>query len=163
MTSEISRRLAIGELSERILEMAKTGVYRTSVFEAFQPVATQRQISLAIRHAKRFGLHSVAKLRDAELGTYYQLDAVKYQSLQHTMQSVVPLESEEAVLKRMTDAVATVKLLVTVAGSGAISLLSSGFICLLLGKASLGGGLLTGGTTAIALWLLQKSLAKKIV
>jgi hypothetical protein len=63
----------------------------------------------------------------------------------------------------MTDAVATVKLMITVAGGGAIALLSSGFICLLLGRASLGGGLLTGGATAIALWMLQKNLAKKIV
>ncbi len=163
MTSEISRRLAVAELSERILEMAKTGVYRTSIFEVFQPVATKRHISLAIRHAKRFGLHSVAKLRDAELGTYYQLDAVKYQSLQHTMPSIVPTESDEAVLQRMTDAVTTVKLLVTVAGGGAIALFSSGLICILVGKASLGSGLLTGGATAIAIWLLQKNLARKIV
>ncbi|MBM0741967.1 hypothetical protein JOY44_10070 [Phormidium sp. CLA17] len=163
MTSEISRRLAVAELSERILEMAKTGVYRTSIFEAFQPVATKRHISLAIRHAKRFGLHSVAKLRDEDLGTYYQLDAVKYQALQHTMQSVVPLESDEAVLKRMTDAVTTVKLMVMVVGGSAIALFSSGFVCILLGKASLGSGFLTAGATAIALWLLQKNLAKKIV
>jgi hypothetical protein len=163
MSGEISRRLTIAELSDRILDMGKTGVYRTSIFEAFQPVATKRQISLAIRHAKRFGLHSVAKLRDADLGTYYQLDGVKYQALRHTIQSIAPLESEEAVLQRMTDAVATVKLMITVAGGGAIALLSSGFICLLLGRASLGGGLLTGGATAIALWMLQKNLAKKIV
>jgi hypothetical protein len=47
------------DLTRRILEMATTGVYRGSIFEALAPIATQRQIRQAIAHAKQFGLHSV--------------------------------------------------------------------------------------------------------
>ena len=48
--------------------MARTGVYRQSVFEAFRSMATQRQIRDAIAQAKQFGLYTVSSLRDAELG-----------------------------------------------------------------------------------------------
>ncbi|NJP09904.1 MAG: hypothetical protein HC866_10815 [Leptolyngbyaceae cyanobacterium RU_5_1] len=159
--SEIARRLTVAELSQRILEMAKTGVYRASVFEAFQPVATKKQISQAIRHAKQFGLHSVAKLRDVELGTYYQVDAVKCQSLQQIVRTTVPLESPEDLLKRTTTALLTIQRMLAVAGGGAIALFGIGLFCLITSKPQLGLGLLTSAASAIGVWVLQKAVAKR--
>jgi hypothetical protein len=79
------------DLTRRILEMATTGVYRGSIFEALAPIATQRQIRQAIAHAKQFGLHSVRSLRDGELGTYYQVEPQKYASFQTAIAAAVPL------------------------------------------------------------------------
>ncbi|MBF2027462.1 MAG: hypothetical protein IGS48_11940 [Oscillatoriales cyanobacterium C42_A2020_001] len=160
--SGITRRLTVSELSQRILDMAKTGVYRESLFETFQPVATKQQISQAIRHAKQFGLHSVAKLRDPELGTYYQLDQVKFNSLQHSLQTVVPLAKEDG-LQRMTEAIVTIRLMLTVAAGSAIALLAMGVFCLLTQNSSTGWGLITGAVSGAAIWALQKALAKKIM
>jgi len=72
-----TQRLSATELTGRILDMARTGVYRQSVFEAFRSMATQRQIRDAIAQAKQFGLYTVSSLRDAELGTYYQVEPAK--------------------------------------------------------------------------------------
>jgi hypothetical protein len=160
--SEISRRLSVLELSQRILEMARTGVYRESVFEAFQPVATKQQIRQAIRHAKQFGLHSIAPMRDAELGTYYQLDQVKFDSLKSTFSSSLPL-AEEDVFQRMTEAIVTIRLMLMVAGSSAIALLGMGLFCLVSGHPGIGWGVVSGATGAIGTWVLQKSLAKKLL
>lgn len=160
--SGITRRLTVSELSQRILDMAKTGVYRESLFETFQPMATKQQISHAIRHAKQFGLHSVAKLRDPELGTYYQLDQVKFDSLQHSLQTVVPLAKED-VLQRMTEAVVTIRLMLTVAAGGAIALFAIGAFCLMTQNSSTGWGLIAGAVSSAGIWALQKALAKKIL
>ncbi len=160
--SGITRRLSVTELSQRILDMGKTGVYRSSIFEAFQPVATQRQISLAIRHAKQFGLHSVAKMRDRELGTYYQVDAVKRQQLHQAFQTTVPAASEEDVLKRMTEAVLTIQMMLKVTAGGAIAVFGVGLFCLTTGKPQLGGGLLTSALCLVGIWAMQRSLAKKV-
>ncbi|MDX2243910.1 MAG: hypothetical protein NW224_24805 [Leptolyngbyaceae cyanobacterium bins.302] len=160
--SEIARRLSVSELSQRILEMAKTGVYRESIFETFQPVATKQQISHAIRHAKQFGLHSIATMRDPELGTYYQLDQVKFASLQATFQAALPL-SKEDVFQRMTEAVVTIRLMLAVAGSGAIALLGFGLFCLLTGHPGSGWGVVSGAISAIGIWGMQRSLAKKLL
>ena len=46
--SQLAPRLSETELSQRILAMAKTGVYRESIFEAFRSLATKRQIRQAI-------------------------------------------------------------------------------------------------------------------
>ena len=75
MSHGISRRASVPELSRQVLEMATTGVYRESIFEALQPLATKKSIRLAIAHAKQFGMYSVAELRDDVLGTYYQIGA----------------------------------------------------------------------------------------
>ena len=160
--SEMTRRLTVAELSDRILEMAKTGVYRESLFEAFQPVASKRSISHAIRHAKQFGLHSVAKLRDAELGTYYQVDLVKLEASKHALQVAVPL-TEEDVFQRMTAAMTTIRVMLGVASGGAIALAGFGAFCLLTGKSSLGWELMAGSISAVGIWAFQKSLAKKIM
>jgi hypothetical protein len=161
--TNLTRRLTTAELSDRILEMAKTGVYRASLFEAFQPVATQRNISLAIRHCKKFGLHSVAKLRDPELGTYYQLDVAKYQSLQSAMQACVPVESEADLLKRFTDTVLVMQMMLTVAAAGAIVLFGVGLVCLSSNKPQLGWGLLSSALSLVSIWGMQKAIAKKVL
>lgn len=160
--SEISRRLTVFELSQRIVEMAKTGVYRESIFETFQPVATKQQIRHAIRHAKQFGLYSIASMRDTQLGTYYQLDQVKFSSLQTAFQSSLPV-SHEDVMQRMTEAMVTIRLMLTVAGMGAIALLGVGLFCLMTGKSSVGWGLLSSAVSTIGLWSLQRAIAKKLV
>jgi hypothetical protein len=126
-------------------------------------MATKRQISLAIRHAKKFGLHSVARLRDTELGTYYQVDTVKFQTLQQAFRISIPTENEEDVLKRMTDAVLTIQMMLTIAATGAIALLVGSLFCLTTGKPQLGGGLLTSAICLLGLWILQRSLAKKVM
>lgn len=160
--SGITRRLTVSELSQRILEMAKTGVYRESIFEAFQPVATKRQISHAIRHAKQFGLHSIAPMRDANLGTYYQLDAVKFASLQQAFKASVPL-AEEDVFQRMTEATLTIRMMLTIASGGAIALFGVGLLCMAIGNSGAGWGLMTSSIGAVGIWALQKALARKIM
>uniref|UniRef100_A0A832M2Y6 Uncharacterized protein n=1 Tax=Oscillatoriales cyanobacterium SpSt-402 TaxID=2282168 RepID=A0A832M2Y6_9CYAN len=160
--SGITRRLTVSELSQRILDMAKTGIYRESLFETFQPVATKQQISHAIRHAKQFGLHSVAQLRDAELGTYYQLDSVKFESLQASFQASVPL-TEEDVFQRMTEAIVIIRVMLMVAGGGVIALGAIGVFCLLTNKSGTGWGLIAGSVSVGGIWALQKALAKKVI
>jgi len=160
--SEMTRRLTVAELSQRILDMAKTGIYRESIFETFQPLATKQNIRQAIRHAKQFGLHSVATMRDAELGTYYQLDQAKFAASQHALQSSLPL-TEADVLQRMTEAIVTIRLMLAIAGSGAALLLGLGLFCLLSGNAGSGWGLISGSLCAIAIWTAQKTLAKKVM
>lgn len=160
--SEIIRRLTVSELSQRIVEMARTGVYRESIFETFQPVATKQQIRHAIRHAKQFGLHSIAKMRDSELGTYYQLDQVKFDSLKSSFQTSLPL-SHEDVVQRMTEALVTIRLMLTIAGTSAIVLLGIGLFCLITGKPSMGWGLVTGAFSTIGLWGLQRAIASKLI
>jgi hypothetical protein len=160
--SIITRRLSVLELSQQILEMAKTGVYRESVFEALQPLATKKQIKEAIAHAKRFGLHSVASLRDAELGTYYQLDLVKYQSLQHVLHSPMHLGKDEELVQRLTDATTSVHLMLGIAKGLAVMLAIAGMICWATGSGQVSFGLLSGAVSATGLWALQKSLVKQI-
>lgn len=160
--SGITRRLTVAELSQRILEMAKTGIYRESIFETFQPVATKVQIRQAIRHAKQFGLHSVAAMRDAELGTYYQVDQVKLAALQSALQVSLPL-AEADVFQRMTEAMLTIRLMLAIAGAGAIALLGVGIVCLLTENTGAGWGLISSALSTIALWTVQKGLARKVM
>ncbi|EKQ70261.1 hypothetical protein OsccyDRAFT_0539 [Leptolyngbyaceae cyanobacterium JSC-12] len=160
--SEIARRLTVSELSQRILEMAKTGVYRESLFETFHPMATKQQIRHAIRYAKQFGLHSVAQLRDAELGTYYQLDLVKFESVKAALQVSVPL-TEADVFQRMTEAVVTIRMMLMVAGSGAIALFAIGVFCLFTHKSGSGWGLIAGSMSVGGIWAFQNALARKVI
>ncbi len=159
--SIITRRLSVPELSQQILEMAKVGVYRESVFEALQPLATKKQIGAAIAHAKRFGLHSVASLRDDELGTYYQVDLVKYQSLAHAIATPANLGDDADLIERVMDATSAVQRMLTIAKSLAILLGVVGVICLLEDRHQLGTGLLSGAISASGIWALQRSLVKK--
>lgn len=150
--------MSISELSEQILQMAKTGVYRESVFEALQPLATKRQIRTAIAHAKRFGLHSVASLRDGELGTYYQVDLVKYQANQHLLHSAEYLGKDADLLQRVTEAQQAVQRMLAFARGLAIVLGLLTISSVILGNQQTSWMLLGGTITAGVLWVLQRSL-----
>ncbi|NJN57968.1 MAG: hypothetical protein HC879_10950 [Leptolyngbyaceae cyanobacterium SL_5_9] len=160
--SILARRPSVVELSQRILDMAKTGVYRESVFEALHPVATKKQIREAIAHAKKFGLHSVASLRDEELGTYYEVDLVKLRSLEHTIPASIPTTKPAELTKQTTDAIVTIRLMLTAAKGVAIALTLIGFAYLLTGKQQASFGLFSSAASAAGLWMLQKAFAKKV-
>lgn len=155
MTS-LSRRPSVSELSEQILEMARTGVYRGSVFEALAPIATQKDIRGAIAHAKRFGLHSVASLRDADLGTYYQLDVQKYQAKRFLLQSPIVLGQDAELLDRVTSATAASDRMLGVVKRSAIGLATVGFACGVAGWKQASFGLFCGAVSAFGIWTLQK-------
>ena len=160
--SVITRRLSVPELSQQILEMATIGVYRESVFEALRPMATKKQIGAAIAHAKRFGLHSVASLRDDELGTYYQVDLVKYRSLEHAIATHAHLGDDANLLERVMDATSTVHRMLVVAKALTALLGVIGVLCLLEERHQLGMSLLSGAVSAASLWAVQRSLIKKL-
>lgn len=155
----ISRRLSVAELSQRILDMGKTGVYRASLFEALGPVATQRQIRAAIAHAKHFGLHSVPSLRDTELGTYYQLDVAKYQSLQHLVEASAPLTADGDVIAKYTRAAEAIAKMLNLGRGLGIGLAGAGGVCVFLGQPQISFGLLSGALSLGLLWLLQGAIA----
>lgn len=158
----ITRRLSVLELSQRIIEMAKTGVYRESVFEAFQPLATKQQIREAIAHAKRFGLHSVANLRDSELGTYYQVDWVKYQSLQAQLHSPVHLGKDAELVQRVTEATSAVQRMLAIAKGLTIALGISSMLGFLSGQEHLSFGLLSATIGATVVWKWQQWLLRSL-
>ncbi|MBW4474647.1 MAG: hypothetical protein KME45_30360 [Stenomitos rutilans HA7619-LM2] len=159
--SVITRRPSVPELSQQILTMAKAGVYRESVFEALRPMATKKQISAAIAHAKRFGLHSVASLRDDELGTYYQVDLVKYQSLEHAIATPAHLGDDAELLERVMSTNTAMQRMLVVAQGLAALLGIIGTLCLLNDRYQLGIGLLSGAFSAASVWAMQRSLSKK--
>lgn len=159
--SVITRRLSVPELSQQILTMAKAGVYRESVFEALRPMATKKQISAAIAHAKRFGLHSVASLRDDELGTYYQVDLVKYQSLEHAIATPAHLGDDAELLERVMSANTAMQRMLVVAQGIAALLGIIGALCLLSDRHQLGIGLLSGAFSVAGVWAMQRSLSQK--
>ncbi|XGV95264.1 MAG: hypothetical protein ACAF41_21260 [Leptolyngbya sp. BL-A-14] len=159
--SVITRRLSVPELSQQILTMAKAGVYRESVFEALRPMATKKQISAAIAHAKRFGLHSVASLRDDELGTYYQVDLVKYQSLEHAIATPAHLGDDAELLERVMSANTAMQRMLVVAQSLAALLGVVGALCLLDNRHQLGIGLLSGAFSVASVWAMQRSLSNR--
>lgn len=158
--SAIARRLSVAELSQQILEMGKSGVYRESVFEALQPMATKKQIRQAIAHAKKFGLYSVADLRDSQLGTYYQLDLVTYQSLQHLVESSLPLAEDGKALQKLTDATATVQRMLALSQGLAVAMVVLGIACSLTGQPQAGFGLFSGALSVGVVWAMQRAIAR---
>ncbi|HEY9615259.1 MAG TPA: hypothetical protein V6C64_00360 [Microcoleaceae cyanobacterium] len=156
----ITRRPSVPELSQRIIAMAKTGVYRESVFEALQPLATKKQIREAIAHAKRFGLHSVANLRDSELGTYYQVDWVKYESFKDTLHSPIHLGKDAELVQRVTDATTAVQRMLAIARGLTIALGMSSVLGFLGGQDHLSFGLLSATIGATVVWQWQQWLLR---
>ncbi|MEB3269176.1 MAG: hypothetical protein VKJ09_11600 [Leptolyngbya sp.] len=150
------------DLTRRILEMATTGVYRASIFDALGPIATQKQIRSAIVHAKQFGLHSVRTLRDAELGTYYQVDSQQYDSFQQAIARSVPLSGED-VATQVVRTTQTLRAMLAVAGTGAIALLLLGGLCLVTGHLTSGRLAWVGAASSGGIWLLQRHLARSLV
>ena len=158
----MTRRLSVTELSQQILEMGKTGVYRESVFEALQPLATKKQIREAIAHAKRFGLHSVANLRDAELGTYYQLDLVRYQHTQHALHSPAHVGKDVDLVQRVTDTTQMVTKMLAIAKNLAVLLAIAGFIGLSVGNSQISFGCFCAALSATGVWAVQRTLTEKV-
>lgn len=111
MPTAITTRLSMNELTGCILDMAQTGVYRESLFEAFKPVATKKQIKAAIALAKQFGLQTDPTLRDTELGTYYQADIQKVTAFQTAIQNSVQLSAGDDMAEKMLAATRIVKLM----------------------------------------------------
>jgi hypothetical protein len=162
MSDLITRKFSVPELSQRILEMASTGVYRESIFEALQPVATKKQIREAIAHAKRFGLGSVASLRDPELGTYYQLDQSKYKSLQHLLYSPACLGKDSELTQRLTNANQTIQHMLIAASSFGVLFGLFGVLCWISGWHQVGTGLLGAAVSALVLWQFQRQVAQNL-
>lgn len=159
--SLITQRFSVSELSQKILEMATTGVYRESVFEALQPIATKKQIREAIAHAKRFGLHSVASLRDPELGTYYQLDQAKFRTLQSALHTTSP-DQDAALVQRLTNATRTMQQMLMLSQAFGMVALLSGVAAWVAGLSQLSFGFLGAASSAIVLWSLQRQLNRKM-
>lgn len=162
-TVRLTTRLSMNELTERILEMAQTGVYRESLFDAFRPVATKKQIKSAIALAKQFGLHSDASLRDAELGTYYQVDSRMVQSFQSAIAGSLMLSAGDDMAQKVTLATRTVKLMLLVSGGSAIALLFIGGGYVITGKGETAVAWWTSALCAGGIWLWQKNVAKPLL
>ncbi len=155
--------LSMNELTGRILEMAQTGVYRESLFEAFRSVATKRQVRESIVLAKQFGLRSDPSLRDSDLGTYYQVNPDKVQSFQQAIQNSTTLSAGDDLAARVQLATRTVKLMLLVSGASAIALLFVGSSYVLAGKAEAAAAWWTSALCAGGIWLWQKKVAKPLL
>lgn len=163
MTKAIVAQMSMNELTGRILDMAQTGVYRESLFEAFKPVATKKQIKAAIALAKQFGLQTDPALRDAELGTYYQSDIQKVTTFQTHIQHSVQLSAGEDMAERVLKATRTVKLLLLVSGGSAIALLLLGISYLFAGKSEAAAIWWTSALCMGGVWVWQKTVAKPLL
>jgi hypothetical protein len=151
--------LSVTELSRRILDMATTGVYRESLFETFKPVATKRQIREAIAMAKQFGLQSNPSFRDAELGTYYQVDLRSYQRFQTAVEASLTFTPGEDVAARVLATTQTMQTMVTVARGVAIALMGLGSLFVLLGQWRTSTVFWSCALCAGGIWRLQRQLA----
>lgn len=163
-------KLSVEQLSERILTMAHTGVYRESIFETFQPVASQRQIRSAISQARQRGLCSVASLRDPDLGTYYQLDSAKYQLFQQLAQTPFKASLEAggqldqaALAQRLVGSAQVLSTMLLVAGGSATALFVLGSVCLLRGQTQIGGQIWLGAALTGGLWAVQRAIARPLL
>jgi hypothetical protein len=103
-----------------------------------------------------------ASLRDDELGTYYQVDLVKYRSLEHAIATHAHLSDDANLLERVMDATSTVQRMLVVAKGLAVLLGVVGVLCLLEERHQLGMSLLSGAVSAGSLWAVQRSLIKKL-
>jgi len=157
----ITKRASVSELSQQILQMAKTGVYRESVFEALQPLATKKQIRLAIAYAKQFGLHSVAAFRDQELGTYYALDIQRYESLKKAIGTQLVPEDDLDVMTQLVDTTVTVRLMLATVKSLVLVFLLGSALCLITGQQHISLGLVIAAVSAGLIWTLQKAIANR--
>jgi len=165
MTNQLmSAQLSMNELTGRILEMAQTGVYRESLFETFRSIATKRQVKESIALAKQFGLRSDPTLRDADLGTYYQVSPDKVRSFQIAIaQNALTLNAGDDLAHQVQLAMRTVKLMLLVSGASAIALLLIGSSYVLAGKTETAVAWWTSALCASGIWLWQKNVAKPLL
>ena len=162
-SSGYGTRLSVTELSQRILEMATTGVYRESLFETFKPVATKRQIRDAIAMAKQFGLGSDPTMRDEQLGTYYQADFQQYESFQTAVAASVTFTAGEDMATRITETTRVMLSMVRVAAGVGLLLMLLGGICVLMGRLQTGVIFWSSALCAGGIWSLQRLLVKQIL
>ncbi len=155
--------LSTPELTGRILDMARTGVYRESVFDAFRPMATKRQIRDAIAQAKQFGLYTVPSLRDDELGTYYQVEPAKYQSFLEAAKTGITLQPSTDLAEYMTQTHQAMRTMLTAVAGCTVGLGLGGGWCLLSGQLQAGRMLWLGALVAGGLWGLQRTIAKRVL
>ncbi|WOD41476.1 hypothetical protein [Nodosilinea sp. E11] len=154
-------RLSPLELTDRVLSMATTGVYRQSVFEALGPVATQRQIRDAIAQAKQFGLYTVSALRDEELGTYYQVDSASYESFQAASKTLATQTTPDNLAEQVVATHQALRAMLTTVASSTLGLGLLGGWCLLDGHTQLGRGLWLGAIVAGGLWGVQRWIVRR--
>jgi hypothetical protein len=157
--------LSTAELRQRILEMAQSGVYRQSIFEALRPYARRRQISIAIASARRFGLHSVANLRDPQLGTYYELDTsdgsiyppdpTPIRDLLKPDPAFGPVRKEGSSIRL------TVQWILWIPMGTALVVLVMGMLCLALDSLFLGVAFCFGSGVSLAIWIGQRILFQR--
>lgn len=159
----LSTRLSLTELSQRILEMATTGVYRESLFETFKPVATKRQIRDAIAMAKQFGLQSDPNLRDADLGTYYQADLQTYEAFQTALESSVTFVAGEDIALRIAETTRMIQIMVRLVAGVAIALVGLGGLCVVSGQWRTGVIFWSCALCSGGIWSLQKGLAQQVM
>ena len=158
-----SPRLSETELSQRILDMAKTGVYRESIFEAFQSLATKQQIRSAIAHAKQFGLYSIRHFRDADLGTYYQVDLAKYEAFQAALKASVPLTTGDDLAAQMLANTQAIRAMLAISGGCAIVFLVLGGFCLVTGHLQSGRSAWLSSASIGGIWLLQRTWVRSLL
>ncbi|MGB3202269.1 MAG: hypothetical protein WBA99_15300 [Nodosilinea sp.] len=149
------------ELTDRVLTMAKTGVYRQSVFEALGPVATRQQIREAIAQAKQFGLYTVSALRDDELGTYYQVELARYESFQAAAKALATGAPPENLADQVVATHSALRAMLTTVAASTLGLGMLGGWCLLDGHTQLGRGLWLGAIVAGGLWSVQRWIARQ--
>ena len=152
------------ELTDRVLSMATTGVYRQSVFEALGPLATQRQIRDAIAQAKQFGLYTVSSLRDSDLGTYYQAEAASYESFQaasKTLETSLGIGNSGNLSEQIVATHQAMQAMLTAVAGSTLGLGILGGWCLLDGHTQIGRGLWLGALVAGGLWGLQRWIARR--
>jgi hypothetical protein len=145
------------DLTDRVLAMATTGVYRQSVFEALGPVATRRQIRDAIAQAKQFGLYTVSALRDPDLGTYYQVETANYASFQAASKVLVT----GALGPGLPPTHRALRAMLTTVAASTLGLGMLGGWCLLDGHTQMGRGLWLGAVVAGGLWSVQRWIARR--
>jgi hypothetical protein len=148
------------ELSQRVLAMAKTGVYRESIFEALQPLASKRQIREAIAIAKSFGLRSDPKLRDPELGTYYQVSLQQYEAFETALQMALAPGAWQDPATQLVAMTVALRQMVRLVGITALALLVIGSLYILSNQLTTGALFCSAALCAGGIWAVQKRLAK---
>ncbi|NJN02253.1 MAG: hypothetical protein HC873_01100 [Leptolyngbyaceae cyanobacterium SL_1_1] len=161
--SPLTQRLSTAEISQRILEMAVTGVYRESVFETFRPVATKKQIRDAIAHAKHLGIRSVPQLRDEALGTYYQIDASRYATAQAIVEAEIQLAVGESPSQRLLVVTQALRATLGVSASFTVLFGLGSSLFWLNGQVGWASSTLFSSLSAAAIWAVQRQVAKNLV
>lgn len=157
----LTRNLSKTELIQRILDMASSGVYRESILEALQPVATKTQIRAAIAQAKHFGLHSVASLRDSELGTYYEVDLAQFKTFQKALDASIACTSQDEMVQTIVQTCQTIRQMLLTVAIATIGFGTIGIYCVATHHETFGSILLACALSTSGVWFLQRSIVRK--